>query len=231
MEWNCFKLYYSLKSEQLFCQCGIHSCSGVHCRCSDKKHGLGFFLYNEINLRNNAGNMESDSCTNILILGETGVGKSTWINAFANYLQYDNLALAEKHSPVALILAKFIFNKKKIFVGDANQCEDLRTGQSSTQLPVSHSFYLGNHVIQLIDTPGVGDVRGIEKDKENFENILSHLTKYKSIHAISILLKSNHSRFTVSISYSASRMFEKRFIRKEILSHCWNSTFMIRKFQ
>lgn len=31
---------------------------------------------------------------NVLVLGETGVGKSTWINAFVNYLNYDTLAEA-----------------------------------------------------------------------------------------------------------------------------------------
>lgn len=33
--------------------------------------------------------------------------------------------------------------------------------------------------IRLIDTPGVGDVAGFEKDKQNFDNIFTHLADYK----------------------------------------------------
>ena len=69
-------------------------------------------------------------------------------------------------------------------------------------------------MIQLIDTPGIGDVRGVDKDKENFENILSHLTYYDNIHAICILLKSNDSRITSSFSFCLS----------ELLVHLHNSS-------
>ncbi len=37
------------------------------------------------------GNLKSFNGLTILILGETGVGKSTFINGFANYLQFQTL--------------------------------------------------------------------------------------------------------------------------------------------
>jgi predicted GTPase len=39
---------------------------------------------------------------NILILGETGVEKSTWINSFANFMTYDSLQEASKHDLYSL---------------------------------------------------------------------------------------------------------------------------------
>ena len=78
-----------------------------------------------------------------------------------------------------------------------NRNEVLKRGHSSTQEPVTYPFYLKDRVIRLIDTPGIGDSRGMEHDKQNMENILSHLTRYDEIHAICILLKPNTSKLTV----------------------------------
>ena len=38
--------------------------------------------------------MERKEDVNILILGETGVGKSTWINGIVNYLKHSSLQAA-----------------------------------------------------------------------------------------------------------------------------------------
>ena len=53
----------------------------------------------------------------------------------------------------------------------------------------------------LIDTPRIGDCRGIEKDKENFENILAFLTCYNKLNAVVVLLKPNNARLTVAFKF------------------------------
>ena len=54
-------------------------------------------------------------------------------------------------------------------VEDAN--EGLQPGQSSTKMPKEHIFRNHQNWVCLIDTPGIGDTKGIEADKENFDNI------------------------------------------------------------
>ena len=70
-------------------------------------------------------------------------------------------------------------------------------GSSSTQEPKTYSFTVEDKVINLIDTPGIGDTRGQDQDKKNFEKILHHLSHFEDIHAICILLKPNNARMGV----------------------------------
>ena len=85
------------------------------------------------------------------------------------------------------------------FGEDSN--EILKDGQSATQLPHEYTFETETLRYHLIDTPGVGDSRGIEKDKENFDNILAFLTYYEKINAVVVLLKPNNSRLTVAFKF------------------------------
>src|SRR6185436_20096823 len=82
-------------------------------------------------------------------------------------------------------------------------------GTSSTQGCTDYEFMMGNALVRLIDTPGIGDTRGLDKDKENFENILKYIARYKHLNGICILLKPNNSRLTVVF----------RFCIQELLSH------------
>ena len=56
-----------------------------------------------------------DEVINILLLGESGVGKSTFINAFVNYLTFKTLKEAQNGKPVVIIPVSFLLTVGKNF--------------------------------------------------------------------------------------------------------------------
>ena len=150
---------------------------------------------------------------NILVLGETGVGKSTWINGILNYVTYETLDEAIQGELLHAIPMSFTttdddYNQVHIKVGE-DENENPNATASATQYPKSYTFSKGDTIVRLIDTPGIGDTKGIDQDKINFERILSHLSYIDEINGICILLKPNDARLTVVF----------RFCIKELLTH------------
>ena len=218
--WNCKDIIeYGLKDRYMYCKCGGGIYSGASFRCTDVKHGLSFVPFGKGLLEQVLNELRMVKETNIVILGETGVGKSTWINALANYLAFPTLNDAKEADDIkVLIPSQFSYTSETgvmqmIAVGEKSGNEVLKAGQSATQGPKAYKFNVGKHVIRLIDTPGIGDVRGLEQDEKNFENILAHLSYYEEIHGICILLKPNDSRLTVTF----------RFCITELLTHLHKS--------
>ncbi|CAG8585816.1 12972_t:CDS:1, partial [Ambispora leptoticha] len=69
------------------------------------------------------------------------------------------------------------------------------TGMSAAQGCKSYVFHADkNTSLRLIDTPGIGDARGIDQEKKNFENILKYISQHKHLNRICILLKPNNAR-------------------------------------
>ena len=101
------------------------------------------------------------------------------------------------------------------FGSDAN--EVLASGQSATQFPQEHMLETDTTRFHLIDTPGIGDCRGIEKDKENFENILAFLTCYDKINAVVVLLKPNNARLTVAFKFCVLELLT--YLHKSLVSN------------
>ena len=149
-----------------------------------------------------------DDDINILLLGETGVGKSTFINAFINSLFYNTLDDALRNELKVLIPSSFTITDEetyealKIMVGNPDRNENQNTdGASSTQACRSYVFRLGNRLIRLIDGPGVGDTRGVDYEARNFENILAYISQYEHLNGICILLKPGLTRLNISFRY------------------------------
>ncbi|CAF1430308.1 unnamed protein product [Rotaria sordida] len=142
---------------------------------------------------------------NVLLMGETGVGKSTFINAFVNYLMFDSLQQAEQNEPIVLIPVSFLittgdqFDEFLVKFGDVDSNENHEhQGQSVTQKCKSYIFNLNQKLrLRLIDTPGMGDTRGFVQDKKNIDHILTYINNLSHLNAICLLFKPNDSRLNI----------------------------------
>ncbi|CAF2089667.1 unnamed protein product [Rotaria magnacalcarata] len=150
---------------------------------------------------------------NLLLLGPTGVGKTTFINAFANYIVNDTLEEAVKDEIQAIIPSSFSFtlpdsfDEKSIHFGDKNEQETLGDRiESNTQLCRSFVFPIGERNLRMIDTPGVGDTRGFEQDKRNFQEILTYIAQYEHLNGVCIMLKPNEERLTIHFRFCVNEL-------------------------
>lgn len=168
--------------------------------------------YIEIPLKINERSFQSDPI-NILLLGQTGVGKTTFINAFANYLVYDHLKEAMNGQMQIVIPFSYshiddnTYENIRIFIGQEEFDEHHREiGQSDTQQCRSFVFPIGDRILRFIDTPGIGDTNGINQDEKNFQDILNYISQFEHLQAVLILFKPNEDRLTIPFRYCINEL-------------------------
>ncbi|RMZ79971.1 hypothetical protein DV738_g3080, partial [Chaetothyriales sp. CBS 135597] len=226
--WVCSKCdaptEYSAIDKSVYCDCGRCPYTEFSFRCKETSHGDSFEHFNQRTLLELLQTLDAPSELNILIIGSTGVGKSTFINAFVNYLSFASLDEGLDADKLNCIIpcsfdTQYIDHEnggklmqKEVRFG-YDEDENSAKGQSATQKTTVYPLYIGNTLVRLIDTPGIGDTRGVEQDRKNMVDVLSVLRNYDKVHGILILLKPNESRLTV--------MF--RFCIKELLVHLHRS--------
>lgn len=128
----------------------------------------------------------------IILVGATGTGKSTLINGITNYILGVNW---EDHY------------RFKLIVEETNRSQV----HSQTSWITAYSFHpmKGSklpYTLTIIDTPGFGDTRGIDRDKE----IIGQIKEYFSLnppdgidqlHAVVFVTQSSHARLTPTQRY------------------------------
>ena len=135
---------------------------------------------------------------NIVLFGERGVGKTTWINAFANYMKYSSLEEAKANERLVLIPTSFKLSDRTLITTKITVCD---WSQSAIQ-PGLNTFCLrcDDVIVRLIDTPGFLDTRGKEL-QANIDNTLKYIAQFSRLHGICFLMKPNQDRLAVGYEY------------------------------
>ncbi|XP_038077144.1 uncharacterized protein LOC119744991 [Patiria miniata] len=130
----------------------------------------------------------------IMVVGVTGSGKSTLIDAMANHI----LDVQQKDD----------FRFKMINEDEARLSSQ---AHSQTQVLTSYTFYRNKYLslpytLTIIDTPGFGDTRGIERDKAIIDQIRGFFLNSEShgidhIDAIGFVVRASDSRLTQTQKY------------------------------
>ncbi|KAK7123304.1 hypothetical protein R3I93_021653 [Phoxinus phoxinus] len=118
----------------------------------------------------------------ILIIGEAGTGKTTLINTMINYMLG-------------------VQREDKVWFEITDDQSDRSSVHSQTSSITVYGFYPRESPIDLtiIDTPGYGDTRGVEKDKQIAVSLLSLCESAEGIHevhAVCLVINAQQNRLS-----------------------------------
>uniref|UniRef100_A0A0N7ZVC2 GTPase IMAP family member n=1 Tax=Daphnia magna TaxID=35525 RepID=A0A0N7ZVC2_9CRUS len=156
-------------------------------RGNAKIQGVGHYFFGEPSYLALFGKRRQRT---ILVLGATGSGKSTLINAMANYV----LGIEWEDD----------FRFKLI-----NEPADKSQAYSQTDLVTTYDFYemKGSRLdysLTIVDTPGFGDTRGVEKDKKIMQQLKDYFQcphGIQQLEAVCFVVQSSLARLTPTQQY------------------------------
>ena len=97
-----------------------------------------------------------------LILGETGSGKSTFINMLGNYFSDGNLE-DPPNSLTVLIPTQYL----QVSASSLDHSENNVRDGTSSQTTEAQTYQWADPGVAFVDTPGFADTRGVETDDKN----------------------------------------------------------------
>ena len=128
---------------------------------------------------------------NLLVVGETGTGKSTLLNAMTNYLlgiKYDD--------PV----------RAKIIIENVQSISKSVTS-TVTLYQIKSNPKIFPFPVRFIDTPGFGDTGGLKEDKNNANKLMKFIdSKCPELHGICFVMKASTTRLTSIQQYISQQI-------------------------
>ena len=126
----------------------------------------------------------------MLLIGETGSGKTSFLNLLCNYAKVKQLGSNEFDLEIL-----DNFHDAELENAQSKQME------SKTSGTVLYNVELNDLEIGVIDTPGFGDSRGMDEDKEHTRRIIAALKEVEHVNCICLVINGRLSRMTASLKY------------------------------
>ena len=139
----------------------------------------------------------------MLLIGETGSGKTSFLNLICNYAHLEKLGRKFDKNGFEDLKR---FDDEDLENKDARRMESKTNGAKLYDLAAdsTDSTYkadLDKLEFCVIDTPGFGDVRGFDKDEENLQRILSCIEEDEYINCVCIVINGRLARITANLQY------------------------------
>lgn len=94
---------------------------------------------------------------------------------------------------------------------DPNEC--FENAAAATQDVKVYSFPIKvkekKFRLRFVDTPGIGDQRGADRDKYNCERILGVISQFTEIHGFCLLLKPGNARLDIFLNYCITQLLSR----------------------
>ncbi|KAL3957312.1 hypothetical protein ACCO45_007890 [Purpureocillium lilacinum] len=192
---------FGFTDNYLYCLCSRYPFVDAAFKCNSAVHGPAFATYDTEDLRGRLEALDPAEEYNILILGDSGVGKSTFLNAMMNYLAFDSLdeAMNDTGPLQYTIPSSFTWKEREVVVGQEHESVWERissAGRSATRKARTYCFNLDGKIFRFIDTPGTNDTDGPDQDDKNAKDILNMLESIKKLSAVLIMFKTNETRIS-----------------------------------
>ena len=136
----------------------------------------------------------------MLLFGETGCGKSTFINTVTNYFKGGNINNLHVSIPT-----KYLKQTEKQYKHSEKNVLD--TSKSQTKDAITYTFNNNNKktTFKIIDTCGINDSEGIEQDDENIETILNACIGTDELSTVVLIINGTNARITNNIKNLITR--------------------------
>ncbi|XP_021709462.1 uncharacterized protein LOC110679357 [Aedes aegypti] len=145
--------------------------------------------------------MNQRSELKVILMGETGAGKSTLVNYFANYFMNGSI----QNLKIAIPTKHYQQNIEGLPIHSEKDIRD--TTKSQTQKSSVYNFTKNRQQYGIIDTPGLSDnTVGADKDNEHIANIVAAASNTEAIAAIILVINGAVARVTVSLRNAINRL-------------------------